>query len=292
MLSGVRGNMAACLKCGKPCPPSPPRPQGGGTNKKYCSEKCRALFWVHKKNGKIIVPVENKVPREFRGKIARLKRLKMSFLDFEKMLDKCFYRCQGCNKPIDKKSACVDHDHETGRVRGLLCSHCNFMLGHAYDNKSILRQLMAYLDYDHTKTYIYLIGALKNPEIPKLAAKLRREGFEVWDDWHAAGEHADEEWQKYEQARGRTFQQALAGIHAQDVFYFDKSHLSLADKAVLVCPAGKSGHLELGYFVGTGKPGFILLDKEPDRYDIMPNFADLVCPSYDELLRRLKCVST
>jgi hypothetical protein len=56
-------------------------------------------------------------------------------------------------------------------------------------------------------------------------------------------------------------------------------------------PAGKSGHLELGYFVGTGKPGFIYFDAVPDRYDVMHQFATDVFSSDEELIEGLKMLS-
>lgn len=120
---------------------------------------------------------------------------------------------------------------------------------------------------------IYVIGSLRNPEIPLFAADLREAGFDVFDDWYSAGEHADDAWRDYEIARGRSYDEALKGYAAQHVFGFDKKHLLRCDAAVLVLPAGKSGHMELGFVLGKDKPGFIFMDKNPDRYDVMYNFA-------------------
>lgn len=39
----------------------------------------------------------------------------------------------------------VDHDHETGEIRGLLCHRCNTMLGHAQDDPGRLRKAASYL---------------------------------------------------------------------------------------------------------------------------------------------------
>ena len=53
---------------------------------------------------------------------------------------------------------------------------------------------------------------------------------------------------------------------------------------MLVLPAGKSGHLEAGYLIGQGKPVYILLAGEPERFDVMYNFAAGVYTSLDELI--------
>lgn len=56
--------------------------------------------------------------------------------------------CEACGLEEDKngRKFCIDHDHSTGLVRGLLCGGCNSALGHAFDDPSILRQLADYLE--------------------------------------------------------------------------------------------------------------------------------------------------
>jgi len=39
----------------------------------------------------------------------------------------------------------IDHDHETGQVRGLLCRGCNLALGHVDDDVDRLQKLIEYL---------------------------------------------------------------------------------------------------------------------------------------------------
>lgn len=138
---------------------------------------------------------------------------------------------------------------------------------------------------------IYLIGSLRNPRIPVVARELRDAALSVFDDWFSAGPDADDCWQAYEKQRGRTFTEALHGAHARTVFNFDRTHIDASDAVVLVAPAGKSAHLELGYALGCGKPGFILLDGEPDRFDVMYRFANGVYTSVFDLTEALCRIS-
>lgn len=138
------------------------------------------------------------------------------------------------------------------------------------------------------KQKVYLIGSLRNPVIPDVARVLRYVGYDVFDDWFAAGPEADDKWKDYEKARGRSYIEALEGEAANHVYSFDRRHLEAADIAVLICPAGKSGHLELGWFLGGGKPGFILLENDKDRWDVMYRFATGVATTVDGLIEKMK----
>lgn len=54
--------------------------------------------------------------------------------------------CAVCGHADAKRALSVDHDHETGRVRGLLCSGCNAAIGRLGDNVAGLRRALAYLE--------------------------------------------------------------------------------------------------------------------------------------------------
>jgi hypothetical protein len=135
---------------------------------------------------------------------------------------------------------------------------------------------------------IYLIGSLRNPAIPDISNQIREAGFDVFDDWFAAGPEADDYWQKYEMGRGRAYDAALQGYAARNVFAFDHRHLERCSTVVLALPAGKSGHMEFGWCLGLGKKGYILLDGSPERWDVMYQFATGVFFNTAYLIEQLR----
>ncbi len=55
--------------------------------------------------------------------------------------------CAVCKRSMDHMGTpCIDHCHSIGSVRGLLCGHCNRMLGHSKDNPTTLREGANYLE--------------------------------------------------------------------------------------------------------------------------------------------------
>ena len=58
--------------------------------------------------------------------------------------------CKNEETYISKKTGkprplCIDHHHDTGKLRGLLCSRCNHVLGHFNDSIELLESAINYL---------------------------------------------------------------------------------------------------------------------------------------------------
>ena len=139
---------------------------------------------------------------------------------------------------------------------------------------------------------IYIMGSMRNPIIRDVGNAIRENtSWEAFDDWHSGGPEADDYWQSYERGRGRDYKDALYSPHSQNIFELDKRYLNKADAGVLVMPAGKSAHIELGYLCGLGKPGYVLFDEEPERYDIMYQFCADVFFNTEELIYELNTLS-
>lgn len=66
---------------------------------------------------------------------------------FETMLHEQKSACAICRRVLGrgKNGLHIDHDHASGRVRGLLCRSCNHMLGNAMDDPAILLRAIEYL---------------------------------------------------------------------------------------------------------------------------------------------------
>lgn len=131
---------------------------------------------------------------------------------------------------------------------------------------------------------IYVGGALANPEIVRITKLLMDNGHEVFSEWYTPGKDADVLWRDYELALGFDYREALNRPAAQQVFNFDKRNIDASDTFVMVMPCGKSAHLELGYAIGSGKTGIIYLPEQPEKWDVMYNFAHGIVYDDTELL--------
>jgi len=99
---------------------------------------------------------DNHIKNPTQKRRAHLRRkYGLTFAEYDKMLieqNECCATC-GATKPGGRwKSFAVDHDHVTGRVRGLLCKSCNIALGEVNDDLTTLKNMINYLS-KHTGSY-------------------------------------------------------------------------------------------------------------------------------------------
>lgn len=94
----------------------------------------------------------NRSHREQQAKQARKYRVGVTPEQYEQMFQAQNGCCAICGKPElvkhqsgKLKSLAVDHDHETEKVRGLLCSLCNRGIGMFFDDPKLLMNAIQYL---------------------------------------------------------------------------------------------------------------------------------------------------
>jgi hypothetical protein len=76
------------------------------------------------------------------------KTYNLTLNELELLKEKQNYCCAICEtheNDCSRKTLFVDHNHNTGEIRGLLCSQCNSALGLMYDDVSLLKNAINYL---------------------------------------------------------------------------------------------------------------------------------------------------
>ncbi|KKL58809.1 hypothetical protein LCGC14_2221600, partial [marine sediment metagenome] len=84
-------------------------------------------------------------------KAAREKRIKGKYgIDLDGVLLMYILqngRCACCKQALAYDEVNIDHDHKTGKVRGLVCRRCNNLLA-AFDDKIFFNNAIKYLNWD------------------------------------------------------------------------------------------------------------------------------------------------
>jgi hypothetical protein len=77
-----------------------------------------------------------------------LKKYGLTLADVEQILKVQGNACAICGKELssDSKRPVIDHCHDTGKVRGILCDSCNCMIGFAQDDPAILAKAIEYIN--------------------------------------------------------------------------------------------------------------------------------------------------
>jgi hypothetical protein len=107
-----------------------------------CDNK-KNLDRYHNKGGK--------QKQKTRAQRYNLKKYGLSVEEYNEMVLAQDGKCKIClstdsHRTNTKYNLFVDHCHKTGKIRGLLCHHCNAALGHMRDSKDVLERAIRYLD--------------------------------------------------------------------------------------------------------------------------------------------------
>lgn len=109
---------------------------------KYCSISCRQKWHYNKWKSSGASRDKEKTHKYW------IKHTyKISYEEYEKLVIKYNGKCGICNKPdVAGFRLAVDHNHTTGKVRGLLCSKCNRAIGLFDDNVKTILKAAEYLN--------------------------------------------------------------------------------------------------------------------------------------------------
>jgi hypothetical protein len=141
----------------KPCRSCSNSMQMGGVGKlfkddlkscSYCNEYKPFVNFKLNKIGRLssrCMPCQKEYNDDYGKNRGRWKKYGIDELVFNDLLAKQGCSCKICNINIDKSTSTIDHDHDTGAVRGLLCRKCNSALGLFNDNINSLLNAIKYL---------------------------------------------------------------------------------------------------------------------------------------------------
>lgn len=89
--------------------------------------------------------LRNREEASKQGRANRLKQYGLTEADFDALLESQGGNCAICQREPSSRPH-VDHDHDTGNVRGLLCGPCNRGIGYLGDSPDVVRRALEYLD--------------------------------------------------------------------------------------------------------------------------------------------------
>ena len=112
---------------------------------------------IYKRIQKQIATIDPKVFKQKRKEYFYRSKYGLEISVFNEMLKAANNACMICKKPLTSESnndtLCIDHDHTTGEVRGLLCKSCNCALGYLGDKLEMLKSAVEYLEnYENRST--------------------------------------------------------------------------------------------------------------------------------------------
>jgi hypothetical protein len=143
---------------------------------------------------------------------------------------------------------------------------------------------------------IYVASSWRNEYQPHVVDDLRAVGHEVYDFRNPptglkgfAWSELDPDWQNWTAKQYRHY--LLTHPIASRGFVSDLRGMQWADTCLLVLPAGRSAHLEAGWFTGQGKR-CLILTRDGEEPELMALLATDICLSIHEVIEALKSRAT
>lgn len=115
-------------------------------NRDDLREKSRAWSAAHKDHRSAYNRAYHELDPEQRSMRWREWRYGLTAEDYTSLLEAQRGVCGICHTEPNSKPLAVDHDHETGAVRGLLCGTCNSGIGMLKDDAELLRRAVAWVE--------------------------------------------------------------------------------------------------------------------------------------------------
>lgn len=145
----VEGRVCNCCKDFKPW-------ESFAINKKGLNDRKSICKVCSNRSQVLLAKRRREEDPEAAYKLYRSRLLRKKYGISQEIYDTMLYDqggcCAICEKPYSGLSnntlLFVDHCHNSEKVRGLLCYHCNTLLGMAFDNPEILRVAAKYLEKD------------------------------------------------------------------------------------------------------------------------------------------------
>lgn len=101
---------------------------------------CKECYVIYKKEYFSRPGIREKAIGYYNKCVYKNNQLLFNFRDLKEN------KCEICGEKENKKKLCIDHNHETGELRGILCSKCNSALGLFKDNIENLKKAIEYLE--------------------------------------------------------------------------------------------------------------------------------------------------
>lgn len=116
------------------------------THKEEINSRQNTYYKDHKEERKIYYNSRKEYFKAYNKSTQKKRHLKhnynISLEQYNELLINANFQCEICGS---KEKLCVDHNHKTNRVRGILCLNCNFMIGISKDDIELLEKGIQYL---------------------------------------------------------------------------------------------------------------------------------------------------